>query len=189
MQGTADVSRPPRQIQKERVAPPESAAPRPAPQKSIAYISGNDLEDIFRKGGIQTNDGVHRIDVGNDIVAHSWTSGQMFGSSEQSEMDYAGQYDSFVTRYLGKTEGRCPGEFASAASQEKRAGSIRASAYEIACIGDNNAASAAILFFNKDGVFTAIAHETSVDGMDIAMDTRDKLFEILTGNMSLSQRR
>lgn len=188
-QNKTDVSRPPQQIRKENMRTPAPVGEKPAPQKNIAYMSANDLEAIFRQGGIDTNDGVHRIDVGNNIVAHSWTSGQMFGSSEQSEMDFAGQYDSFVTRYLGKTEGRCPGEFASAASQEKQIGSIRASAYEIACIGDNNAASAAILFFNKDGVFTAIAHETGVDAMDIAMDTRDKLFEILTGNTNLSQRR
>lgn len=195
-QNTAGVSRPQQMQQNDMAVQAQrlqtqtaQRRARPAPEKNVAFMNERDIGGMFRQSGLETNDGIHKIDVGHDIMAHSWTAGRMFGSSEQSEMDYAGQYDSYVTRYLGKTEGRCPGDFASAASQEKQMGSIRVSTYEIACVGDENAASAAILFFNKDGVFTAIAHETTVDNMDIAMDTRDRLYDILTGDFDLSRRR
>jgi hypothetical protein len=87
----------------------------------------------------------------------------------------SGSFDSLVSKYLARTKARCLGTFAAKPGNSHEAGGIKASEYEIACVGDSGNISASVLFYSHKGIFTAIAHEGSVDDMDDAMDIRDRL--------------
>lgn len=45
-------------------------------------------------------------------------------------------------------------------------------------MGKDAQAAASLLFAERNGLFTTIAHETSTDTMDQAMDARDRLIPL-----------
>jgi hypothetical protein len=45
--------------------------------------------------------------------------------------------------------------------------------------GGAGGASAAMVFMARDGMFTAVAHETGMESMDMAMDVRDAVYSSL----------
>jgi hypothetical protein len=53
---------------------------------------------------------------------------------------------------------------------------------DVACVmPDGTGAGAAMLFFYKDGIFNAVAHEGDITQFDQAMSTRDGLAKFLKG--------
>ena len=152
-----------------------------SPAANINFGTVQDIGRILGQAQIPVQGAVkdEAIDGGK---AFSWDTGSLFGSSEEKPMDDIGQFDNMAQAYLVKTKGRCGGEFAAVPVMSDQNGSIRVSAYDIACIGENAGASASILFYNKDGIFHAYAHETGLDSMDLAMDARDKLMKVLLGS-------
>jgi hypothetical protein len=115
-----------------------------------------------------------------DGTSFSWEINGLYGSLEQQPMPAPGSFDSMAQAYLAKTKGRCQGDFAAMPGKSEAAGAVRVASYEIACVGAATSAGASIVFFDRDGTFTAVAHEANVDNMDMAMDARDKLVEELT---------
>ncbi|HIF26911.1 MAG TPA: hypothetical protein EYQ41_12300 [Micavibrio sp.] len=152
-----------------------------SPAANVNFGTVQDIGRILGQAQIPVQGAVkdEAIDGGK---AFSWDTGSLFGSSEEKPMDDIGQFDNMAQAYLVKTKGRCGGEFAAVPVMSDQNGSIRVSAYDIACIGENAGASASILFYNKDGIFHAYAHETGLDSMDLAMDARDKLMKVLLGS-------
>jgi hypothetical protein len=151
------------------------------------FMTSSDLGAVLEIAGIVIQRSIQQIEADTGITVYSWNTGALYGSAEQSIISNLGKYDAMVTKYLGNTEERCPGDFAAVPGMEKQYGAMRASSYEVACVGDDVSASVSILFFTKDGVFTAISHETTAENMELAMDTRDRLFGVFTNDSSMSQ--
>jgi hypothetical protein len=153
------------------------------------FMKAGEVESLLNKSGVSLQGKVQKVKSveGDGFMAHSWDTGVMFGSIEQRPMAMINQFDILVGQYLRKTEDRCTGEFAAVPSVAQQYGTVRVEAYEIACIGNEDSASASILFFNRGDVFTTIAHEAAMDGMDVAMDTRDRLISTIVHGHVASQ--
>ena len=113
---------------------------------------------------------------GADRVAYQWRSANdLYGSAHQKKISNINEFDSYVRDYLTMTEERCGGDFAIIPSSTDQVGQTRIDSYEIACVGNGVNSSASVVFFNKDDTFTVLAHEGPTEGMEMAMDARDKI--------------
>jgi hypothetical protein len=83
----------------------------------------------------------------------------------------AGDVVQYAQGYINQPRARCKGDFASVPGSM---GSGKAT-YEIACVGGNASTSSSLVFFEQKGSVAMIAHQTSADDMDVAMDARDKV--------------
>jgi chromosome segregation ATPase len=154
------------------------------------FTDATAMQSILSGAGIRLNNGVRKIDAasGTDSQILSWQVGKLYGSAEQQAMNGPQQFDMLVQHYLDKTKSRCKGQFAAVPGETQDLGAVRTANYEIACIGDSGkGASASLLFYSKDNVFTTIAHESGVDGMDQAMDIRDRLLSSVTSSRIASR--
>ncbi|MBU0859806.1 MAG: hypothetical protein KJ667_07695, partial [Alphaproteobacteria bacterium] len=179
-------------IKAEPLAPqmprgPQAAAPMAlAPAVEAATTGGTSLMDsnavtrLLQQAGIQAQGGVQTEKTSAQMVSYSWDTGTVYGTAEQQPMGGMGQFETMVQAYLSKTGERCTGDFGAIPGMTEDRDGARVATYEIACImPDGAGASAAIVFHAQDGLFTAIAHEAAMDGMDIAMDVRDAVFTSL----------
>jgi hypothetical protein len=141
------------------------------------YLGVVDINNLLSASGINIVGEIDRVKSvsGDGYIAHSWDTGDLFGSMEQHRMATVNEFDILLGKYLRKTESRCKGEFAAIPSVSQRYGSLRIDSFEIACVGDDESASASLIFFNQNDVFLTIAHETGMDGMNMAMDIRDRI--------------
>jgi len=137
------------------------------------------LQSVLSRAQVPLQGQIEKTGAEGNAVAFSWDTGTLYGSAEQQPMGNIAKFDELAGQYLEKTRSRCQGEFAAVPTADKQEGSIRVSAYEIACIAGSEGASASIVFYSDNGKFTAIAHETGLDGMDEAMDVRDRLIDTL----------
>ncbi|MGZ9096769.1 MAG: hypothetical protein ACXW30_00545 [Micavibrio sp.] len=153
-----------------------------AAPSNLKLMKQSEMESLLSQAGVDVSGGVQPIGTatGNGRVAYRWQTGGLFGTAEQKGVDSPSQFDGYVSEYLNKTKSRCTGQFAAIPALVDNAGGNRISAYEIACVDDTGAgASAALIFESRNGVFTTIAHESSPESMDIAMDARDKIIAVL----------
>lgn len=144
----------------------------------VKFIGPSELQGMLSGAGVKLSKDVQKVSKasGPQSLALTWETGALFGSAEEKVLDNSKQFDAYVQDYIDKTKGRCDGEFAAVPGAKKNEGDVQSSGYEIACIsGNGKGASAALLFYARDGVFTAFAHEAGVDGMEQAMDVRDRL--------------
>ena len=118
---------------------------------------------------------------GPERKVYQWRANDVYGSAEQMPLQNEAQFDARVKDYLEKTQQRCNGDFAIVPDNTLQQGATRIDSYEIACIGQTVSSSASILFFNKDGIFTAMAHEAPADAMETAMDMRDRVMKSISG--------
>jgi regulator of replication initiation timing len=108
-------------------------------------------------------------------VAYQWTSDEIYGSAEQQPLASAYQFDGKVQEYLERTQKRCPGDFAIVPDGSFERGNIRVDSYDVACIGAGVSSSAALLFYNDAGTFTAFAHEAPTERLDDAIESRERI--------------
>ncbi|MCB1556079.1 MAG: hypothetical protein KDJ15_02075, partial [Alphaproteobacteria bacterium] len=159
-----------------RQALPTASTTLPKP----AHNSG--LSTLLSQAGIKPSGPLEQVAApkqGN-LGTYSWDSGSLYGSAEQKALKDRKQFDTYVNDYLKKTEGRCSGSFAAVPAQSSETEAMRVSSYEIACLSGSDEAAASLVFYDQDGVFTAIAHESDIAHMDTAMDARDRLVRVLT---------
>lgn len=117
-----------------------------------------------------------RNSSGPDRVAYQWRSANdLYGSAHQKHISNIHEFDVYVREYLTMTEERCTGDFAIMPSSTEQVGQTRIDSYEIACVGNGINSSASVVFFNSDNTFTVLAHESTTEGMEMAMDARDKI--------------
>jgi hypothetical protein len=170
-----------------QAAPVSAPAQRFAPAVAMAtegrkLMGPNDIGMILQQAGINAQGGIQTEKAEAQLVAYTWDTGTMYGSAEQQPMSGPAQFDTLVQAYLTKTGQRCGGEFGAIPGAVTEQGGARIASYEIACVTpDGGGASAAMVFMARDGLFTAIAHETGMDAMDMAMDVRDAVFAALNG--------
>ncbi len=126
---------------------------------------------------------IKRVEKGSDEydVAYQWGGGAVYGTAEQKILPSPAQFDGLVQDYLERTQSRCPGEFAIVPDSSYGEGAMRADSYEVACIGDNVSSGASLLFFNKGGTFTVVAHEAPAEELDNAITMRNQVMRVVTG--------
>ena len=158
---------------------------------NIRLISAADVEALLRRAGVQTANGVQKLEssMGAGRVAYRWQTQGLFGTAEQKGMETPGQFDHMVREYLDNTKARCAGQFASVPAFDEGQGTKRVAAYEIACVDSTGGgASAALIFYSLDGkAFTTVAHEAVPESMDIAMDARDHIMAAVQGGKSAAR--
>lgn len=142
-------------------------------------FSDKELSAFISASGIEVKGAVKREGsvTGTGADAYSWETGSgLFGSAEVRTMASGESFDDLTARYLSRTQGRCTGEFASVPVLDAgQGGHAPVKAFEVACLGEGANASASVVFFVRDGEFIAIAHEAPLEGMDMAMDARDRI--------------
>lgn len=141
-------------------------------------ITADALSGQLRQAGLALSGNVKKVDKASSssMVAYSWDASGLFGSAEQKQMANAEQFQTLVNQYLDKTKARCAGDFAASPVPTMPVSGVQLASYEIACVSaDGNGATAALAFYGKAGLFTAVAHEASMESMDLAMDARDRV--------------
>lgn len=151
---------------------------------TAGLMTASDIKSMLGAAGIESPGGIKSIGAATEkgAAAFSWESSGVFGSAEQKRMDGAQKLEPLVKQYLDKTRERCQGEFAAVpVLSEQDVNGQGVASYEIACVSQDSksSASASILFHAHDGLFTTIANEASVDGMETAMDMRDRLLALV----------
>lgn len=142
------------------------------------YRPNVDVADVLGAADIALVEPVSIVSgfSGADRVAYQWRSGHdLYGSAHQKPMTDMDDFDAYVREYLTMTEDRCTGDFAIVPSATEQIGQTRIDSYEIACVGAGVDSSASVVFFNRDGTFTVLAHEGSTQAMGTAMEVRDKI--------------
>ncbi len=166
----------PRTVQKTVQAQRNVARPPVAALETAPLMRLDDMARLLTRAQISFGGALQKVSADNDPgVAYGWESAGVFGSAEQEIMDGPGQFEEKARRYISKTEARCQGDFASVPVMTERTGDIQVSSYEIACVSGQGGAAASLVFYSDGQTFTAIAHESDMAMMDIAMDIRDRL--------------
>jgi chromosome segregation ATPase len=169
-----DLAKPP--VASEAIA----AAPPPAPVPAAA--SGS-IQDLLASAQISSS--VKQVDpevAGSGKTAYEWQDGFVFGSAEQKPITSDAEFDGMVKEYLDRTQKRCPGEFAVVPDSSSESGQSRTDTYEVACVGNKVSSGASLVFFNKAGVFTAVAHEAPTEQLGQAIDHRDQVVRAIKGS-------
>ncbi|MAE51523.1 MAG: hypothetical protein CMH27_06910 [Micavibrio sp.] len=151
-------------------------------QHSGGFVPGINVADILISAGIELAEDVSLVAAGSgpDRVAYQWRSvNDLYGSAHQKPLANINDFDNYVRDYLTMTEERCGGDFAIIPSSTEQVNQTRIDSYEIACIGAGIDSSASVVFFNAGGTFTILAHEAPSEGMETAMDARDKIVSLV----------
>lgn len=164
--------------QAEVITPPQPTLKEAINVEQTSVLS---IQDILTLSNVSLSSPVSAVEksLGHDVSAYQWQGDNVFGSAMQRPLETVGQFDVYVREYLEKTQSRCEGDFAITPTGSQETGQTRIDSYDIACVGDNIDSAASLVFFNKEGVFTAMAHESSVAQMGIAMDMRDRLVDTI----------
>ncbi len=132
-------------------------------------MTAAELEDLLGFKG-----GVKQIDTASG-VAYSWRSGSLTGRAEQHRQPDPAGLEEQVSKYLVRSMENCSLAFAARPGPKKTHGGVVVFTYEFACADQAGGSAASVLFYSKNGLFTAIAHEGSLDDIQAGMDIRDKL--------------
>lgn len=119
---------------------------------------------------------------GSDKVSYQWKSNKVYGSAVQQPLTDPSRFDSKVQEYLAQTKKRCGEDFAAVADGSSSRNGTRIDTYEIACVGKGVSSSASLIFVNKQGTFTVLAHEAPAEELESAMDIRDRLVKAIGGS-------
>ncbi len=154
-----------------------SVAPQPvAASASTSFASPVSFSQLLQSNGVSLSSPVQVMQgSGPQMAEYAWRSGQVNGNSEQQLLTNVSQYGQAVKSYLAKKKSACHGDFASVPVSEQQAGDLKVSSYDVACVGNGADMSSSVLFYNHNGVITAIAHEAGLENMDEAMDIRDRI--------------
>lgn len=155
-----------------------AAAPSPAPvappvkKQLVAATAGYQakLSGTLQNAGIVLNGGVQRTSVAGGQEVYRWKTTNLHGRAELTPMANAGDFNAQISRHVEAARARCPGDFAAVPTEQQGGKSL----YEVACVTPSGNTSASILFYEDQGRFVAVSHETAAEDMDIAMDARDR---------------
>jgi len=140
----------------------KAAAPKPA----TLSVSKAQIQGMLKRAGI----GAGALTSAGDNL-YKWRAQNTSGFAQVIPKSQAGDVVQYAQKYIIKQRTRCKGDFASVPGATSRGKAT----YEIACVGGNTSTSSSLLFFEDKDSIAVIAHETSADDMDIAMDMRDKV--------------
>ena len=157
------------------------AAPAPIAQSAAASSM---ITDVIAQASVTAPENIRQVSTPreNVIAAYQWDGSNVYGSAEQRVMSSPAEFDGFVKDYLERTQSRCPGEFAIVPDTSIDGGAMRADSYEVACVGANVSSGASLLFYNDGGTFTAVAHEAPAEALDAAIDSRNRVMNVITNS-------
>lgn len=160
------------------VSPPPQSA-----QSAAVYAPGYSVASLLDKAGVVPGAQVEMVKdaTGPAKISYQWQAQGVFGSAVQQPLSDPAAFDQAVKSYLEETELRCPGSFAVTPDDTADAEAGRVDTYEIACVGAKVNSSASLLFFSRNGTFTALAHEAPTTSLNAAMDVRDRLVKEVSG--------
>lgn len=122
------------------------------------------LKSLLSRANVDMKGGIKRMAEG----VYGWKNDKLLGRAEISN---AGDFARKVDDYINKAKSQCQGDFAAIpASQSAGAANV-----EMACVGKAGSTSSSVAFFETDGSFVAVSHETTADNMELAMDARDQV--------------
>jgi len=174
-------------IQKQTAASVHMASvpAQAAPQRfAVAkpMMTQTQVQNILQQANIIPQGTVKLVPGRTQAVAgFNWDTGALYGTMEVQNIGAGQTFATLSNNYLGKIQTRCDGDYASVETNNRISGSITVSAYEIACIMGEGGGTASVVFYSDGQQFMTIAHEASIDNMDLAMDARDRLFSSLNG--------
>ena len=158
--------------EKQRVVDMESAramqAIQPAAGNAVARSSSfqqDQLKRVLNQSGLSSLSAIRKQGQGNFY----WKAGGMTGKAQLANKSQ--NMKQFVQSYIKREKQNCRGDFASLPA----ALSAGQTGYELACISGVQGKSSSIVFTQKGNDIIAIAHETTADNMDAAIDARDKV--------------
>jgi len=157
-----------------------SVAPLP-PQ--AAGPTGSDIAAYLKRAGIPMTAGFEKINkvATPQFGAFRWDTGVVFGTAEQQVVPEK-NFEQAVNNYINKTQARCSGTFDKSFDASQMTQHKDVAVADVACVmPDGSGAGAAMLFYYKDGVFTAVAHEGDISQFEQAMTTRDQLARFMNG--------
>jgi hypothetical protein len=148
----------------------------------MVALSGDNIRQLVAASRIPLQTQMGRVNSvsGPDFAAFKWDTGMVYGSAEQSRLSSVGAFDGSVSQYIQKTASRCSGTFDQTIMPVHAPNGLMVKSADIACVdnqGQGHAAS--ILFFAKNGMFYALAHEADMNSFEIAMDMRERLSSAL----------
>ena len=148
----------------------------------MVALSGDNIRQLISASRIPLQAQVGRVNSvsGPDFAAFKWDTGMVYGSGEQSRLNNISAFDGSVKQYIQKTASRCSGTFDQTIIPVQTSNGLTVKSADIACVdnqGQGHAAS--ILFFAKNGMFYALAHEADMNSFEIAMDMRERLSNAL----------
>jgi hypothetical protein len=153
------------------ILPPKSSASGPA-EPQVADLLG--LANVVKPSDVR------RVEEGAaGAQAYQWKNGEVFGTAEERPITSDIEFDGLVKAYLQRTQKRCPGDFAVVPSETRGEGESRTDSYEVACVGAKVSSGASLLFYNRNGVFTVVAHEAPTQSLDQAINNRDMVLKAL----------
>lgn len=164
-------------------AQPEASAPSSgiAPVKGL--LSSDGMRALLMQNNVPIKGAVAPVkgSARRDFVSYQWETDTLYGSAEQRVMSGSNaSFDDLTTAYIDQIRNRCGGDFAAVPVSKKSGNGIVVKSYDIACVSQGVNASASVVFYSQDGVFTTIAHESDVNSMEMAMDIRDRFVSRLT---------
>jgi|GEM_PF-3079048 len=174
-------------VERQALAKSVATQVNPVVAQGGSLLSVEQLRGLLKQSQIPLQGDIKTVSQTARLASYSWDTGTLFGSAEQQPILAGNDYQRLSDAYLAKTKNRCRGQFAAVPLMNKDHGGAKISTYEIACVGGAGSASAALVFFSKDGAFTAIAHEGDLNAMDTAMDIRDNLVSSLLSNKLASK--
>lgn len=159
--------------------------PAPAQVAAVSPASGAiGLTSLLKQAGIVMKDTLapapkNPFGAGQ---AWAWQTDTLAGLAVEQPGVKKAAFDGTVSRQIKSLKSLCKGDFAAQpATPAVDARGIHYAAYDAACIAGANSTSAALLFYQQDGRFNVIAHETAPDDMAQAMEARDRLITTLVG--------
>lgn len=157
--------------------------PQRAVESNVNLVTADALSGLLRQAGLALSGDVTKVESasGPTQVAYSWDASGLFGTAEQRSMENQEQFQTMVNQYIEKTKSRCGGDFAASPVPTAEVEGMQVASYEIACISpEGTGATAALVFYGQNGLFTTVAHEANMDTMDMAMDARDRVISSLS---------
>jgi hypothetical protein len=168
-------------------APPAGLQAPPLPSAALLAAesgpSGRDIESYLRRAGVNLAAGIEKVRKVSTATfsAFRWDTGVVYGAAEQQVMSDRNDFRQANDDYLEKTESRCSGAFDTSFDLSKMSGDATYAVADVACVmPDGQGAGAAIVFFYRDGLFSAVAHEGEIAQFEQAMQTRDLLARLLS---------
>jgi len=144
----------------------------------MAELSGDEIKRLVAQSNIPLVSPINRVSnvSGPDFAAFRWDTGTVFGSAEQTKLSNPAAFEKSVSQYISKTQSRCVGDFDKTLLPVTTSNGLNARAVDIACVqnGDSGAA-VSVLFFENNGMFYAVAHESGLDHFETAMQLRDQM--------------
>jgi len=152
----------------------KKAAPviHPTPHAPVQPPDTLDLRAVLTSSHVLSAD---QIKVG-DNNALNWNSADgLYGSAEQLPLPSGKNLTDTANDYLHKTAALCKGDFAQKIHEVNGSGKLNALEADITCLDGENNPAAAVLFISKQGSYSVITQEGTIDQLHSAMTNRDAI--------------